>query len=239
LVKYGSDLNGPSSAKLYEAAEQTKGLPINYWEVVGRTFVKLGSDESNRLITQSGLEAISANLKSIAKDTASNVFSLLNFNSYAGIRLSSGAEMRNLSEQLNDLDRARTLTSPDFGNDATYPTETLTEHSIGLISTLKRYVPGVIMSFQLPTALPLMSLITCLVATYFTRQLTWLSVPLFGIFVLLPSAFSQGVIFRYVEPAILLNFAALLVSLAVLLSGSPNKEIGLRSTFHTRSNLDS
>ncbi|MGG6897402.1 hypothetical protein [Rhizobium sp. BR 315] len=219
LAEHGLATNGPSSARLFEVARQNPSAPLDYWKALGTTYIELGPEKSNALLTAAGAEAMMKNALPILKSTLSDTWTLLDSpGAYLLKNTDPKEEMDTLTQQLSDLDAIREQTSANFGGDFTYRTKKLTEGRIAWIERLRGSILGVPIRIELFGGVLVISLLMCGGAGIAFRDPSWLCIPLYGLAVCLLAALTQGVVYRYIAPALLLNFIAAAASAAALLS---------------------
>jgi len=206
LTENGAFTNGPASAKLFDVAKQDPSSPLDYWKALGSTFTVLGPAESDSLMTAAGVEAIKSNLGLTLTRTLLDMWTLLDAPGSLSIDTSDPTQSRqNVAKKLTELDIVRTETSVGFGGDFTYPTRHLVDEKMEWLETLRTTIPAMHVVIELFGGILVISILTGASAAILLRDLSWLSVPLFGLAVCFVAALSQGVVYRYIAPVVLMN----------------------------------
>ncbi len=219
LIEYGMASNGPFSTRLFDVARQDKDGPLNYWEAIGSAYAEIGPLESNALLTAAGKEAVMRNALPYLKGTLSNAWKLLDAPGAFEVKTAdANSSSAGLGQKLSEFDIVRVRASASFGGDFTYPTRTLIDGRIGWVESLRSAVPMMPLSIKLFGGIFVISFLAGSCATIIFRDPSWMAVPMFGVAVCLLASLSQGVIYRYVAPALLLNFVAAATSAIALLA---------------------
>ena len=214
IADFGSANNGPASAQMGKMLGIDSAQSIPYWSAVSTSYRLLGPRESDRLITSIGLEAISVSWPRMLRSGADDFMALLRTPGVVTM-LSQSPDARwvELRKELSELDEYRRASSEQFGNDAVYPTASLLDVRLKAVDWIQHHLSVGQLEISLPGWWLLVSLAVSVAAAIRSRDWLWLAVPLYGLAVVALAALSQGQIYRYIAPALLLNAAWTFVAL--------------------------
>lgn len=214
--EFARGVNGPASQELAKQLNLSPASRIPFWDAIAVTYSRLGPKLSDRLITDAGIEAIENNpTQWLVNGLRSSATIALSQGSVSVGQKSWSEKKAGVAEVLDDFDQDRVESSAQFGNDATAQTRALADRQLSFVSALRSIIPSVQITVTLPGLVGVLTpvLVLALRSRLTRRDMALLlPLPVYGIFVLILGAFTNGAHPRYFAP--LLGFDLLICALA-------------------------